>query len=166
MIQKKIVRRSLLNNAIWCLSNLCRNKPAVKQEVIKPALPVINDLLRKLKNGDECLVDVCWMIANLTDASEMNIQVVLDSIDWRPLLKLLDNRIYTKPALRALANISTGGDGSQITNKLVKLGIIGLLAKLLDNPKKSIRKEVLRLLANLTAGIQHQIQVLEALLII
>lgn len=157
MIQQKNVPEALLSNAIWSLLNITRHKPSIDLETIKPALPVINELFRTLKDGDDALKEVCWMVANLTDVSEAHTQAILDFIDLQPLFKLIYNDLYIEPALRAIGNVATGNDLQ--TERLFQYDIVGHLVKLIDHPKKNTRKEVLWIFSNLTAGTQKQIQV-------
>lgn len=156
IIKKDSIPESLLKYSVWSLSNICRHKPALKLEVIKPALPVIDDLLKKLTK-DECLFDICWMLNYLTNDSDENIQAVLDTIDLQPVFKLIDTPKCLASALAIMGNIATGTD--EQTEKLVQLGLVGYLVKLIDHPKRTIKKEVLWMFSNLTAGTQQHIQV-------
>lgn len=158
MIQQKNLPEALLSNLIWSLLNITRHKPSTDLWTIKPALSVINELFRTLKDEDSgILKDVCWMVANLTDASDSHTQALLDSIDLQPLFKLIYNDLCIEPALRAIGNIATGNDLQ--TEKLFQYDIVGHLVKLIDHRKKNIRKEVLWIFSNLTAGTHKQIQV-------
>lgn len=156
LLQQKDTAQRIVNNAIWCLSNLCRGKPTVSLDSIRPALPVINDLLNRLTDH-EGLVDLCWAISYLSDGTNDRIQAVLDSIDLERLVALLDQNKFTNPVLRVFGNIATGDDAQ--TERVIQLGLVNHLVKLIEHPKSSIRVEVCWFLSNLTAGTKKQIQV-------
>lgn len=58
-------RISLLRNATWTLSNLCRGKPQPSWELVSPALNVLSQLI--YSTDDEVLTDSCWALSYLSD---------------------------------------------------------------------------------------------------
>ena len=61
------------------------------------------------------------------------------------------------PCLRTLGNILTGNDSE--TQACIDSGILIPLNKLLEHPKKPVRKEVVWSISNITAGHSKQIEV-------
>lgn len=138
------------------MSNLCRGKPQVSMESLRKMLPVLSHLL-KTQTNTEALIDTCWAISYLSDGANERIQAVIDSIDLRRLLELLEKDQMTNPVLRVFGNIATGDD--EQTAVVVQLGVIEHLQKLIEHPKESIKVEVCWFLSNITAGTRSQIQV-------
>ncbi|UJR15292.1 hypothetical protein I4U23_002245 [Adineta vaga] len=152
-------RLTMIRNAVWCLSNLCRGKnPAVDFNKAAPALPALNQLLH---NPDpDILADTCWAISYLSDGPNEKIQAVIHVIDIRRLVELLAHPVLNiqSSALRAVGNIVTGDDHQ--TQAVLDAGVLPHLLTLLQSQKESIKKEACWTLSNITAGVQTQIQAL------
>jgi len=71
------------------------------------------------------------------------------------LLRHSSSAVQT-PALRAVGNIATGDDFQ--TQTVISCGLLTVLPTLFNHPKKSIRKEVMWTISNITAGNRSQIQ--------
>jgi hypothetical protein len=78
---------SLLRNATWTISNLCRGQPAPPYELVSLALPVLARLL--YSTDEEVLVDACWALSYLCHGSTERIQAVIDAGVCRRLMELL-----------------------------------------------------------------------------
>ena len=135
-------RISLLRNATWTLSNLCRGKPQPQWELVMPALPVLAQLIHS--QDDEVLTDACWALSYLSDdqgPQNAKIQAVIQAGVARRLVELLmhKNANVKTPALRTVGNIVTGDDLQ--TQVIMNVSVLPCLVALLVNPKKSIRKE-------------------------
>lgn len=102
---------SFLRNAVWTISNLCRNKnPPPDFNLVKPALPYLAELLEC--DDKDVLADTCWSLSYLTDGSNDKIQAVLDTGLINTLVSLLDSKVTSvlTPVLRTVGNIVTGND--------------------------------------------------------
>eukprot|EP01060_Flectonema_neradi_P035849 TRINITY_DN6708_c0_g1_i1.p1 TRINITY_DN6708_c0_g1~~TRINITY_DN6708_c0_g1_i1.p1 ORF type:complete len:509 (+),score=95.14 TRINITY_DN6708_c0_g1_i1:207-1733(+) len=145
---------SMLRNATWTLSNLCRGKP-IPSDIIRPAVQVLTDhVLPKYDSDDRVIIDVCWALSYVTDGPNYRIQWVLDSGIVPHLVELLP-RIGT-PALRTLGNIVTGSDVQ--TQIVVDAGILPKLHDILQNYNSNVRREVCWCISNIAAGSHSQIQ--------
>ncbi|CAF1024080.1 unnamed protein product [Rotaria sp. Silwood1] len=150
-------RLTMIRNAVWCLSNLCRGKnPPVDFNTVALALPVLNQLLH---NYDaDVLADTCWAISYLSDGPNEKIQAVIHVVDVRRLVELLAHPVLNvqSSALRAVGNIVTGDDHQ--TQAVLDAGVLPHLLTLLQSQKESIKKEACWTLSNITAGVPNQIQ--------
>ncbi|WFC98602.1 Importin alpha subunit (Karyopherin alpha subunit) (Serine-rich RNA polymerase I suppressor protein) [Malassezia yamatoensis] len=148
---------SMLRNATWTLSNLCRGKnPQPSWEYVSPALPTLTKLVYAM--DDEILIDACWAISYLSDGANEKIQAVIESGVCRRLVDLLmhPSTSVQTPALRSVGNIVTGDDMQ--TQVIVASGALTPLLSLLSSPKDGIKKEACWTISNITAGSSNQIQ--------
>ncbi|CAN8294678.1 unnamed protein product [Cochlearia groenlandica] len=148
---------SMLRNATWTLSNFCRGKPSTPFEQVKPALPVLQQLISS--NDEEVLTDSCWALSYLSDGPNDKIQAVIESGVCPRLVELLSHPSPTVliPALRTVGNIVTGDDSQ--TQFMIDRGVLQHLYNLLtQNHKKSIKKEACWTISNITAGTKFQIE--------
>lgn len=151
---------SLLRNTVWTLSNLCRGKPPVSTEIARKVVPLLASVILQC-NDEDTLIDSCWAFSYLTDGENERIDVLLEQKDVvGALVRHLDSRSSTliAPALRTLGNIVTGTD--EQTQIVIESGILPTMLKLLQHPKKSLRKEACWLLSNIAAGTRKQITAL------
>ncbi|CAI9768906.1 unnamed protein product [Fraxinus pennsylvanica] len=157
---------SMLRNATWTLSNFCRGKPPTPFEQVKPALPVLRQLIHL--NDEEVLTDACWALSYLSDGTNDKIQAVVEAGVCTRLVELLlhPSPTVTVPALRTVGNIVTGDDAQ--TQFVIDNQVLPCLYQLLtQNHKKSIKKEACWTISNITAGNRAQIQaVIEANIIL
>ncbi|KAK4406768.1 Importin subunit alpha-4 [Sesamum angolense] len=146
---------SMLRNATWTLSNFCRGKPPTPFEQVRPALPVLRQLIHL--NDEEVLTDACWALSYLSDGTNDKIQAVIEAGVCQRLVELLLHPSPTVlvPALRTVGNIVTGDDAQ--TQFVIDNQVLPCLQQLLtQNHKKSIKKEACWTISN--AGNRAQIQ--------
>jgi len=149
-------RESLMRNATWTLSNLCRGKPPPPLEWVTPALPTFAALVNS--TDVEVLTDACWALSYLSDGSNDRISAVIQSGVCQRLVHLLGHQsaLVQTPALRVAGNIVTGDDHQ--TQAMLACGVCTALMQLLSHSKKTIRKEACWTISNITAGNKPQIQ--------
>lgn len=69
---------SLVRNASWTLSNLCRGRPAPLFDQVERAIPSLAKVL--IENDlDDILTDVCWAISYLSDGGEERVPLILQT---------------------------------------------------------------------------------------
>uniref|UniRef100_A0A8C7YVX7 Importin subunit alpha n=1 Tax=Oryzias sinensis TaxID=183150 RepID=A0A8C7YVX7_9TELE len=150
-------RLTMMRNAVWALSNLCRGKnPPPDFSKVSPCLNVLSWLL--FVHDTDILADACWALSYLSDGPNDKIQAVIDSGVCRRLVELLLHSDYkvVSPALRAVGNIVTGDDLQ--TQVILNCSALQSLLHLLSSPKESIKKEACWTISNITAGNRAQIQ--------
>lgn len=147
---------SILRNATWCLSNLCRGKPQPNLSDVEPALGLLSNLLHSADN--EIVTDALWALSYVSDGPNERIEKVIESGVCKRLTELLghQNSLVVTPALRTVGNIVTGDDRQ--TQVIIQSGALAKLLHLLYHPRRNIRKETCWTLSNITAGSREQIQ--------
>lgn len=150
---------SMIRNATWSLSNLCRGKPQPQFESVAAILPTLARLVQM--DDQEILTDACWALSYLSDdngPTNAKIQAVIDAGAVPRVVNCLIHRNTSVqvPALRCIGNIVTGDDRQ--TNAVLEQQPLGSLLGLLNHRKKNIRKESCWTISNITAGSAEQIQ--------
>jgi len=149
-------KTSMMRNATWTLSNLCRGKPPPPFEMVAPGLPALAQLIH---NTDiEVLTDACWALSYLSDGANDRITGVIKAGVVPRLVELLlhTSPLVQTPALRAVGNIVTGDD--EQTQVVLQSGFCQALMQLLAHQKKGIKKEACWAISNITAGNVEQLQ--------
>lgn len=150
---------TLLRNATWTLSNLCRGKPLPPFHAIQAALPVLSALL--FLKDEEVLTDACWAFSYISDDTGPHNEKISEVIKCGAIPRLThllshQNNNVKHPALRTIGNIVTGDDLQ--TQVVINNAALPRLLVLLTNDKKAIRKEACWTISNITAGNVEQIE--------
>lgn len=158
---------SMIRNATWSVSNLCRGKPQPKFEQIHHVLPMLAKLV--MMDDVEVITDATWALSYISDdtgPTNQKIQAVID-VGVLPRLVQCLNHHQTSvqvPALRCIGNIVTGDDKQ--TSAALACNPLPFILGLMSHRKKGIKKEACWTISNITAGNGDQIQrVIEANLI-
>jgi importin subunit alpha-1 len=129
---------SLLNNMVWCLSNLCRGKPTPEISLVAPAIGPLTELLSKEVSTD-VLVDAVWALSYLSDGDDDRIDAVMKAGVATRLVQFLGDECAPQlltPTVRCLGNFATGNDKQ--TQAVIDAGIFNHFVRLLENPKVRI----------------------------
>ncbi len=147
---------SVLRNATWTLSNLCRGKPPPDFRLVGYALPILAAIIYSLDT--DVLTDALWALSYLSDGPNERLQAVLEAGVLQRVVELLSHQQATvaTPSLRTVGNIVTGDDLQ--TQSAINAGLLTHLQRLLTNGKKAIRKEACWTISNIMAGTPEQIQ--------
>ncbi|KAL0281592.1 UNVERIFIED_CONTAM: hypothetical protein PYX00_002532 [Menopon gallinae] len=153
----KTNRLSMIRNAVWTLTNLCRGKnPYPDFNKVSPCLPVLSRML--FHTDGDVLADACWALSYLSDGPNEKIQAVIDAGVCRRLAELLMHKQsnVVSAALRAVGNIVTGDDTQ--TQIIINCRVLPCLLHLLSTGKEAIVKEACWTVSNIAAGNREQIQ--------
>ena len=150
---------SIIRNATWALSNLCRGRPIPNWNEVVLALPTLSRLITV--DDQDTLADACWTLSYLSDIPPERLDYLNDVINANvvpTLIKLMGHRSCTvqTPALRAIGNIVTGNE--EQTQIVINSGGLPAMRTLLYDPRISLQKEACWAISNITAGTVKQIQ--------
>ncbi|XP_065584377.1 importin subunit alpha-like [Artemia franciscana] len=141
------VIETLIDTATVCMSplrkvarnlfNICRNKksrPSIDK--LKLCLPFLKALL--VSEDKEVLVNVCWVLSEISGVSNDHIQLVVEGEVIARLIELLkvDDTDIILPALHCIGNIVTGTDFQ--TDRVVGEGVQEVLASLLNRLSRNL----------------------------
>ncbi|WOL12163.1 importin subunit alpha-1a [Canna indica] len=144
---------SMLRNVAWTLSNLCKGKPQLSLEQVKPALQWLIH-----SNDVEVLSYACWALTYLTEENATNINAVIKAGFCPRLVELLIHPSTTVliPALHTVGNIAAGNYFH--TQSVIDHHALPCFLSLLHTQNNKIEMEVCWTISNITAGTHGQIQ--------
>jgi hypothetical protein len=106
-----------------------------------------------LFNSDDAAVldNSCWSLSALSDGSNDQIELVICAGVLPRVVELLGHNSFLvqTPALRCIVNVT--GSVQQI-QRVLDLGALSLLKRLLSSPKRAIRREACAAISNIVAG--------------
>jgi importin subunit alpha-6/7 len=149
-------KHSMIKNASWAISNLCRGKPGPIYEMVKDAMPVLADVVIK-QHDPEILSDALWALSHLSEGSEEKIDALISTQVVPRAIQLLNHHLYNiqLPAIRLIGNIVTGTEAQ--TQLVINLGGVEALSTLLNSSKKNTQKEAVWSISNICAGNKEQL---------
>lgn len=149
---------SMTRNATWTLSNFCRGKPQPALELVRPAAPVVAQLLKH--TDAEVLTDACWSLSYISDGANSRIQAVIETGCVPTLVGLLQHpeHAVSTPALRCIGNIVSGDDSQ--TQAVIDAGALPVLVQLMNSGRRNLRKESCWTMSNIAAGTPAQMATL------
>ena len=150
---------SIIRNATWALSNLCRGRPAPNWNEVVVALPTLARLITV--DDQDTLADACWTLSYLSDVPPNHLERLNDVINANVVNALIKLTYFRSssvqtPALRAIGNIVTGNE--EQTQVVINAGGLPAMKNLLNDPRLSLQKEACWAISNITAGTVEQIQ--------
>jgi len=157
ILEKNYERKiSCTRNAVWAISNLCRGRPKPDMKNLRPALPVIANVLKS--DDQEVLTDALWCLSYISDGTSDDIQEALNLMISDRLVELMGHTApaVITPTLRTAANLVTGSD--EQTDQFLASKPWEALKMLLSHTKSKIRQESSWMISNICAGTTAQIQ--------
>jgi hypothetical protein len=150
---------TLLGNAVWLVSNLCRGKAATRKpfssQFINPLICLLgeNNLLK------EVYVDILWCLTYLSDGDNDQVELVLKTGVVPRLMEFLEwnsDQLMMMLVIRILGNFISGTESQ--TQQVLDAGILRHLANFLGTGvSRNVRKEACWLASNIASGTESQI---------
>jgi importin subunit alpha-1 len=157
-VETPSIKMTIMRNAVWALSNLCRLKPQPSLRHVGQAIPVLAGLLNS--HDKEIATDACWALSYISDGPPERVQAVMDARVLTRIIALTTgpNATTQTPAVRVLGNF-VAGNNSQ-TQMVIDQGGLIPFHFLLNHPRRAMKKEACWILSNIAAGSPGQIQAL------
>lgn len=149
---------SMLKSCSWCISNLCRGKPAPDFRLTLPALEPIVHLLVS-QEDQRLLIDAAWALYFLTDGGgpKLNNIVATGVVPRVVSLIYSTNTKLSLPCVRIVGNITTGSD--EETQAVVDAKGIDALKFAMQVPFTMLRKDACWTISNIAAGNPAQVAI-------
>jgi len=145
---------TMLRNATWTISNLCRGKPPPRWQLVSSLLQPLVTLIHH--TDEEVLVDACWSLSYLCEPPErINFLIATGAL---PRLTVLLGHVSPNvqtPALRCIGNVATGN--AEQTEAVLACDALAAFGRLIESGKKDLKKEACWIVSNITAGSAMQI---------
>lgn len=123
-----------------------------KFSLIQPCIPSLTKVMIE-NNNEEILSDIAWAFSYASDdGGDERIAEFIRCNAVPRLIQMLSHPSITisVPCLRTLGNILTGSD--ELAQLAIEAGVLEEFHKMLDHPKKAVRKEICWSISNVTAG--------------
>ena len=145
---------TMLRNATWTISNLCRGKPPPRWELVMTLLTPLVTLIHH--TDEEVLVDACWSLSYLCEPPErINFLIGTGALPRLTVLLGHTSPNVQTPALRCIGNVATGS--AEQTQAVLACDALTAFGRLVESGKKDLKKEACWILSNITAGSETQI---------
>jgi hypothetical protein len=153
---EKANRISMIKNASWALSNLCRHKPAPDFEIVKAAIPTLARLCTEFSQ-EQMLQDITWAFSYLSFGSEYKVEHLVQSQVVPRMVELMSHSVYEVQlaAIRTVGNLTTGTEVH--TQLAIDCGALDQLKPLVHSAKQQVLKEVVWIVSNVAAGSKAQL---------
>ncbi|KAG7364700.1 Armadillo-type fold [Nitzschia inconspicua] len=151
---------SLLQNCLWCISNLCRGDPSPDRSMTDPIvyeLAITMDKLLGVSDNDEALNDLLWAFSYLSRGDEATINHVMGTGIHFKLITLIKKKrpkVLMAPIVRILGNFVGGNDNQ--TDCVISAGLFDCIPILLASTSANVRKETCWMLSNIARGSPEQ----------
>ncbi|RCV25367.1 hypothetical protein SETIT_5G160800v2 [Setaria italica] len=144
---------SMLHKASWALLNICHGLSQADFEHVKPALPVLRQLIHS--QDVEVLSNACRALSYLSDGGNDNIQAVIEAGACPQLVELLNHSSPSVliPVLHVIGNI-VSRDDAQIQS-VINGNMVGPLVHLMHTAEFGVRYEAAWAIANAASGGTH-----------
>jgi len=153
---------TLLKCCSWCISNLCRGKPAPDPSLVLPALNSITQILTT-QEDPEIIRNAIWTLYFISDGGGPKLTPIIKTNIIPTIVKLVYSPEVkiSVPSIRVLGNITTGTDAE--TQMVINAGGIEALKHAMQGPYVGLRKDACWAMSNITVENIDQInQVLKA----
>ena len=148
----------IIKQATWALSNFFMFPNYPSFDIAKNCLKVIARVMNIIPNDMDFLSDASFIFRSISNHYKELIKELFE-LDLIPIiinsLEIYTNDIQSN-CLRIIGNIVCGNANQ--TQKLLELGVLAFLKKIIFSKCKYIRKEVAWIISNIAAGTQKQIE--------
>jgi importin subunit alpha-6/7 len=151
---------SLVQICMWCISNLCRGKPApdrsLTDQLVYPLAGMMDSLLAA-PGAEDALNDLLWALSYLSDGDLSRVEQVMATGVTSKLISLLESNnptIQKAPVVRILGNFVSGNDSQ--TDFVLQAGLLDCILDLIEHPSSSIRREACWVMSNVCGGTRKQ----------
>ena len=140
---------TMLRNATWTISNLCRGKPPPRWELVADLLQPLVTLIHH--TDEEVLVDACWSLSYLCEPPErINSLIATGALPRLTVLLGHTSPNVQTPALRCIGNVATGN--AEQTHAVLACDALAAFGRLIESGKKDLKKEACWIVSNVCAS--------------
>merc|ERR1712137_986233 len=147
----------LIRNATRAMSNLCKNQPPPRMEVILPMVNVCMQLLQQKDDSVAC--EACWCLSHVS-MSEEGADLISNRATCQTLVQLFGrSENGQEPALRCIGNLLSRSN--EQTQMILDEKFLQVATKhLQDGVSDSVGREICWALSNIAGGTANQVQMM------